>query len=188
MKAKDTLDIDILGPDNVDVKEIKIRPYNLDDAYALYEAAKESGADIYQWMPWCHPGYRLAEAEDWLSLQMKNQATGIEYEFAILNQTDFFLGGCGLNEIDWDKKTANLGYWVRSSATGQGVAVRAVGLLADWAFDCTELTHLEIKCAVDNIRSQRVAEKAGAAREGIRPACIEFHAKKHDAVIYSIRK
>jgi len=52
----------------------------------------------------------------------------------------------------------------------------------------TDLIRLEIKCAVDNIRSQRVAEKAGVAREGIRESCLELHGKKHDAEVFSLQK
>ena len=36
------------------------------------------------------------------------------------------LGSCGLNRLDRPNGTANLGYWVRASASGQGVATGAV--------------------------------------------------------------
>jgi len=47
---------------------------------------------------------------------------------------------------------------------------------------------LEIKCAVENMRSQRVAEKAGAVREGVRESCLDIHGKKHDAVVFLIER
>ena len=168
--------------------DIQIRPYELDDAPALYEAAKESCSDVYQWLPWCHPDYRIEESEEWLAGQVQKRREGTEFEFAILDTEGNYLGGCGLNDIDRRQRTANLGYWVRSSAMGRGIAVRAVGLLSCWGFENTDLVRLEIKCALENVRSQRVAEKAGATREEIRKACLEIHGRKHDAVVFSIQK
>ena len=81
---------------------------------------------------------------------------------------------------------ANLGYWVRSSAAGRGVAPAAVRLLADWAFRETDLLRLEIVAAVGNRRSQRVAEKAGAIREGVLRDRLLLHGQPHDVVIYAI--
>jgi RimJ/RimL family protein N-acetyltransferase len=170
------------------MRDIRIRLYRLDDAPALYGAARESVSDVYKWLPWCHPEYKIEEAREWLASQVQKQQEKIEFEFAILDIDGTFLGGCGLNQINWDKKTANLGYWVRSSAMGQGVAVKAFELLSTWGFEYTDLIRFEIKCAVENVRSQRVAEKAGAISEGIRPSCLEIHGKKHDAVIYALHR
>lgn len=168
--------------------DIKIRPYELADAPALFEAAKESCSDVYPWLPWCHPEYQIDEAQEWLADQVRKRREGTEFEFAILDREDNYLGGCGLNDIDGKRECANLGYWVRSSAMGHGIAVRAVELLSKWGFENTDLIRLEIRCAVANVRSQRVAEKAGATREEIRKACLDIHGKKHDAVVFSIQK
>ena len=173
---------------NLAMNEIHIRSYELRDALSLFEAAKESSPEVYKWLPWCHPEYRLQESEDWIAQQVRNRQEGTDFEFAILDNEGAYLGGCGLNQIDWKHKTANLGYWVRSSAMGQGIAARAVKLLSKWGFENTDLTRLEIKCAVGNVRSQRVAEKAGAVREGIRQSCLETHGKKHNAVVFYIER
>ena len=167
---------------------IQIRPYKPEDAPALYEAARESILDVYRWLPWCHPAYNINESKAWLAKQTQKRQEGTQFAFAILDGAGNYLGGCGLNQIDRKQKIANLGYWVRSSAMGQGVAVKAVKLLARWGFENTDLIRFEIKCAVENMRSQRVAEKAGAIREGIRKSCLEIHGKKHDAVVFMVEK
>jgi len=168
--------------------KMHIRPYKLDDAAALYEAAKESILDVYQWLPWSHPDYKIEESKGWLAEQVEKRQEGTEFSFAILDGADAYLGGCGLNQVDRKQKVANLGYWVRSSAMGQGVAVKAVKLLSKWGFENTDLIRFEIKCALENVRSQRVAEKAGAVRGGIRNSCLEIHGKKHDAVVFAVER
>jgi ribosomal-protein-serine acetyltransferase len=81
---------------------------------------------------------------------------------------------------------ANLGYWVRSSETGCGIATWAAQRLAAWAFANTDVTRLEIVAAVGNTASQAVATKAGALREGVLRARLLIHGRLHDAVLFSL--
>jgi ribosomal-protein-serine acetyltransferase len=166
--------------------EISIRPYRTSDAPALYEAARESVAVVGEWLPWCHDGYQPAEAEDWLARQVVARERGEEYEFAIVGARGRYLGGVGVNAIRIDHAFANLGYWVRASAMGRGIAPVAVRLAARWAFEHTALTRLEIVVATANVRSQRVAEKAGAQREGVLRERLVLRGVAQDAVMYSL--
>jgi RimJ/RimL family protein N-acetyltransferase len=168
------------------MSEIEIRFYEERDASALYEAARESIGEVHPWLPWCHPDYTLQEAEEWIATHAEGRASGTHYQFAIVEREERFLGGCGLSEVNTVHRLANLGYWVRSSATGRGVAPAAVRALVDWAFRETEIIRLEIVAAVDNRRSQRVALKAGALREGVLRDRLVLHGRAHDAVMHSI--
>src|SRR5207247_8079258 len=118
------------------------------------------------WMPWCHPDYSIEESRYWLEAQVPAFQQGTSFEFAVVSADGRYLGGCGLNQIDRANSRANLGYWVRSSATGRGVATAAVERVRKWGFDQTTLVRLEVVIAIGNIASHRVAEKAGALREG----------------------
>jgi ribosomal-protein-serine acetyltransferase len=164
----------------------RIRPYVLADAPALFEAARESIPAMFPWMPWCHPGYTVDEAERWLAGQVDRHAAGTEYQFAVLSSEGHYLGGCGLNGLNLEHRFANLGYWIRSSATGLGFGPQAVRLVSAWAFAHTTLERLEILVACDNQRSRRVAEKAGAVFEGVLRARIFLHGRHHDARLYSL--
>jgi len=168
------------------VSPVRIRPYRADDAPRLYEAARESVDDVFPWLAWCHPQYTLDEAAAWARSREDLARQGLEYHFVIVGEGDRFLGGCGINQINRVHRFGNLGYWVRTSAAGHGVAGSAVALCANFAFRNTDLLRLEILCAVGNRRSQRVAEKAGAAREGVLRDRLLLHGKPHDAVMYSI--
>jgi RimJ/RimL family protein N-acetyltransferase len=167
-------------------EDVAIRPYRADDAAALFEAARESHADVFPWLEWCHAGYTLLEAEQWSATRAQLFRDGIEYNFVAVDAAGRFLGGCGLNQINPLHRFANLGYWVRSSAAGTGIAPAAVARLAAFAFASTELQRLEIVCALGNLRSQRAAEKSGALREGTLRRRLSVHGRWHDAVMYSI--
>jgi RimJ/RimL family protein N-acetyltransferase len=168
------------------VAACRIRAYQPDDARALWEAASESVAEVFPWLAWCHARYSMNEAVEWIRSRSQLAAEGHEYTFAIVGDDGRFLGGCGINQINRIHKFGNLGYWVRSSATGRGVAREAVRQVADFTFQNTDLVRLEIVCAVGNERSQRVAVRAGAVREGLLRRRLVLHGQPVDAVMYSL--
>jgi RimJ/RimL family protein N-acetyltransferase len=138
-----------------------LREYQPTDVASLYEAVIESKEDLAKWLPWCQPNYGIEDSRSWVESRALAFSSGTEYAFAIARPDGRFLGGCGLNQIDPNHRRANLGYWVRSSETGKGIATEAVRLLADWAFRKTDLIRLEIVAAAGNVPSQRVAERRG---------------------------
>jgi RimJ/RimL family protein N-acetyltransferase len=136
-------------------------------------------------MAWCHERYSVAEAREWVAVQEDLAKQSVAYEFAIFDEGGF-LGGCGINQINKANRFANLGYWVRTSAMGRGVAPAAVHLVTEYAFRETDLIRLEIVCAARNTRSQRVAEKVGALREGVLRNRLLLPTGPSDAVMYSL--
>jgi ribosomal-protein-serine acetyltransferase len=163
-----------------------LRSYRPGDARALWEADRESVAEVGRWLSWCHPEYSLAEASEWIASRAGLAAEGLGYAFAVVDADDGLLGGCGINQINRIHRFGNLGYWVRTTAAGRGVATEAVRQVAAFAFRETDLLRLEIVCAVGNTRSQRVAERAGAAREGVLRRRLLVRGEAVDAVMYSL--
>jgi len=166
--------------------DVTIRRLGDSDAAALYEAVEESKSEIGQWMDWCRSDYSLEDAREWIESSQKAFEDRTRYGFGIFESQNRYLGQVGLSHIHDQAKNASLGYWVRSSATGHGVAPAAVKLLAEWAFCDTDLQRLEIVVAVENVRSQRVAEKVGATREGVLKSKLRVFDRYFDAVMYSI--
>jgi len=108
------------------------------------------------------------------------------YDFAIIDANGTYAGGCGINHINRIDRFANLGYWVRSSLAGRGIAPAALLQLLSWTFANTTLNRVEIVAAVDNVRSQRVAEKVGAHRDAVLRKRVMVRGLPSDAVLYSV--
>lgn len=170
-------------------EDVLLRPYRGDDINALFAAARESIDEVGRWLPWCHPDYTRDESVAWIESRPLAWRDGVEYSFAIIDRTSGqFMGGCGLNQFDYDRQRCNLGYWVRTSATRNGYGTAAARLLARWGAEELQLERMEIIAAVGNIASQRVALKAGAMREGIARSRIRIRGVQHNAVVFSIVK
>jgi ribosomal-protein-serine acetyltransferase len=166
---------------------ILIRTLREEDVSALFEAARESIAEVSPWLPWCHENYSIEETREFIASRELASEGGEWYSFGIFEKDGGrFLGGVGINFINRVHQMANLGYWVRTSAAGRGVATSATRAVARFGFEQLGLQRIEIVAAVDNIPSQRVAEKAGAVREGVLRKRLLIRGKPQDAVMFSL--
>jgi len=167
-------------------QHVGIRPYEDTDASEMCVAVRESVSEVSTWMPWCHSEYSLADAAAWVRATRDGHADGSMYDFAIIDASGIYAGGCGVNHINRLDRFANLGYWVRTSLAGRGIAPAAVLQLISWTFANTVLNRLEIVAAVSNVRSQRVAEKVGAHRDAVLKKRVIVGGLPSDAVLYSV--
>jgi ribosomal-protein-serine acetyltransferase len=166
---------------------VTIQRYDPVDVPQLCEAARESSAEVSLWLPWCHSHYSMEESLEWILRSGKQWEEKREFHFGIFDsQSKAFVGGVGLNELKPEHRSANLGYWVRSSWTCRGVATAAAGLAAQFGFEELSLDRIEILAALGNSRSQRVAQKLGALREGTLRNRLVIHGQAHDAAVFSL--
>lgn len=165
---------------------VSIRPPRAGDEDAVFAAIEESRAELAPFMPWCVPQYSVDDARTWIDAVVAGHRERTSAEFVITTEDGTVLGACGLNMFDVQNHRANLGYWVRTSACGRGVATEAVSLLVEWARANTDFVRVEIVASVRNAASLRVAEKSGARREGTLRARFLLPDGFHDGVMFSI--
>jgi RimJ/RimL family protein N-acetyltransferase len=113
-------------------------------------------------MPWANP---VQSAEDYEILARRMMARRIlreEFMLLVFRKSDGLLAGsCGMHHIDWDVPRFEIGYWLRTSLTGQGYVTEAVNGLTTFCRDVLHAKRLEIRCDTRNTRSAAVAERAG---------------------------
>ena len=161
-----------------------LQKYTIEDVLELFEAISVSIERVYPWLPWCHPNYTIAETEAWLKTKPQRWNEGKEFGFSIRDRQGKIVGGCGIG-IGSQSWYGNLGYWLRTGFTGKGYATAATKLLAEFGIRDLRLKRIEIVASVENCSSQKVAERAGAYKEGISRNRLLIHDKFHDAIIYS---
>jgi RimJ/RimL family protein N-acetyltransferase len=168
------------------METVTLRLLTDSDADVLYAAVRESYDEVSPWMVWCRADYSLETAATWIRSTANGRETGTSYEFGVFDAHGAFAGVCGINHINTVDRFANLGYWCRTSLSHQGITPEAVRAVAAWTFANTDLNRLEIVVAVGNYRSQRVAEKVGAHREGVLRKRMMVGGLPSHAVMFSI--
>ena len=166
---------------------VTIRRSTPDDAERVCDAVRSSAHELCIWMPWAHPGYSLDDTKTWLELCRDSWEKGLQYSFIAVDvATGDVLGDCSIGQINRMFDFANLGYWVRTSAVGQGLGAAMARRVARFGVEEIKLNRLEIITALGNKASQRVAEKAGATREGVLRNRLILHENVIDAAIFSL--
>jgi RimJ/RimL family protein N-acetyltransferase len=166
---------------------VVLRPHRMIDAPALAEAVRESVDTVGRWQDWCHAGYGDADAAAWIGICRQHWLTGEGNEFLVFDaQSDRLLGGMGVNHLNYEHRFANLGYWVRQSAQGKGIATRAGALAARFALEVMQVSRLEIVAAHDNQPSRRTAERIGGVFEGILRNRLVLKGMAVDAAMYAL--
>ena len=166
-------------------EELLLRPFRIHDSAGLYCAVKESLRDLRPWMSWATESYNELTAREYITIARARWEEGTFYGFAITRE-DEILGACTLSSIHPIYHFCNLGYWVRTSYHGQGIAGRAAKLVARFGFENLGLIRVEIVIAVRNQASIRVAEKIGAHDEGILLNRMVIGKSIYDAHMYSL--
>lgn len=166
---------------------ITLRPFEFGEAAALHAAVRESLPELSPWMSWANEEYSADTANNFITITRANWANGTMYAFAIADATNNeIIGGCSLSHFHPVYHFCNLGYWVRASQHGKGIAGRAAKLAAQFAFEKVRLIRAEIVIAVGNKQSKRAAEKMGAHYEGILLNRMVVRREIYDAYMYSL--
>jgi RimJ/RimL family protein N-acetyltransferase len=147
---------------------ITLRPFEFGDEKELNYAIHESLPELEPWMSWANERYTIETARNFVTVTRTHWSNGAMYAFAITDAvTGELVGGCSLSHIHPVYHFCNLGYWVRTSRHGEGIAGAAAKLAARFGFERAGLIRAEIVIAEGNQPSRRVAEKIGAHYEGI---------------------
>ncbi|MBN8479052.1 MAG: GNAT family N-acetyltransferase [Burkholderiales bacterium] len=164
---------------------IGIRRFAPSDLSAFYAAIDESRGELGRWMPWMHDGYTIADTADWIARREDEWNAGVDFSVLVVDAAGGVLGASGFNQINREHRIANLGYWVRTSATRRGVASAAARLTAAWGFRTLGIGRAEIVALRDNTASCRAAQKSGARFEGHARNRLLLHGRWHDAAVYA---
>ncbi len=159
-------------PERIDTERLILRCPRRGDGAAVNAAVIASLEELSPWMPWAGAVPTLEESEahcrrqqgrfilreDLVMLIFERDASGGEGEF---------VGGAGLHRIDWTLRRFEIGYWRKTGHAGRGIVTEAVTALARMAFDDLDARRVEIRMDDNNVRSQKVAERAGFTLEAL---------------------
>ena len=129
--------------------------------------------------------YPYSEADGLAFLELC-KANGPGYNYAIFNEENIFVGGCGIiPKKDIYRLTAEVGYWIGQPYWGRGYATAAAKQLADIAFNDLKLVRIYAEVFACNPASMRVLEKAGFTLDAILKKNMIKEGKIMDSYLYS---
>jgi RimJ/RimL family protein N-acetyltransferase len=100
-------------------------------------------------------------------------------------KTARILGGANLRSFDPLRDVVEVGYWLFVDARGRGIATRSVRALVDNAF-AGGIVRAEAHVRVGNDASERVLERLGFQREGVKRRLLRHGGERVDATLFAL--
>jgi RimJ/RimL family protein N-acetyltransferase len=147
-------------PRRINVDDLVIRSLEVSDAGQVVEAVSESLPELSQWMPWAQFEPQSVTQREELIKQW-NKDWKEKKDFPVGMFRDDQLVGCSGLHLRHGVGQLEIGYWVRTSCVGQGIATRTAGALTDVALALPEVHEVFIAHDVANIRSQFIPKRLG---------------------------
>ena len=159
-------------PERIETERLILRCPRRGDGAAVNAAVIASLAELSPWMPWAGAAPTLEESEAHCRRQqgrfiLREDLVMFIFERDGSGGEGGFVGGAGLHRIDWTLRRFEIGYWRKTGHGGRGLVTEAVTALARMAFDALAARRVEIRTDDANVRSQRVAERAGFTLEAV---------------------
>lgn len=107
--------------------------------------------------------------------------------FAIIEKTtETHVGNISLQHIDWISRNAEIAWILGNAHSGKGYGTDAGRLVIQYAFERLNLVRVYCGTSAENIPMQKVAEKLGMQKEGLRRKAMYKWGKYVDMVEYGI--
>lgn len=157
-----------------------IGPQHIAAGAALIDRSR---AELIPWMPWAGASDEVAYREFVTRVEAARQDGSRTGGAAYALLVDGAFAGC----IDFHdeipaERSAQIGYWLGTPYWGRGWMTKSVMALVALGFAKLGLHRIEILANAENVRSRRVAERAGFALATIRRRW--FDGRERDEAVY----
>jgi RimJ/RimL family protein N-acetyltransferase len=132
------------------------------------EAVDSSLDHLRPWMPWAHEAPVPVEQTVELLRSFRGAFDlGQDFIYGIFSADESELvGGTGLHPRV-GQGALEIGYWLRASRAGQGLATESTAAITRVGFEVAEAARIEIRVDPENTASLAIPRKLGFVEEGI---------------------
>jgi len=159
------------------------------DAPLLKDAVDSSLEHLRAWMPWAHDEPKTVEQKaELLRVFRGNFDLGQDFVYGIFSADESqALGGTGLHTRVGDG-AFEIGYWVRASHAGRGIATIAAAALTKVGIELGDADRIEIHVDPGNEVSSRIPRRLGYREEGTLRRRLPAAAgePRRDALVFSL--
>lgn len=175
-------------PDRIGTDRLVLRRFTRRDVDDVAEAVLSSLPELEAYLPWAHRGYGREDAAAYVrdSIQSWKERKAFDFSIRLRNDPDTHLGNISVWHVSRLARTGEIGYWIRTDRTTNGIATEATQALMRVGFDVLNMHKIVLRIAVGNRASERVAEKLGFVREGVLREELLIRGIWTDHTLYSI--
>jgi ribosomal-protein-serine acetyltransferase len=165
--------------------KLELRPFKSEDAAELFALTEKNREYLRQWLPWLDRTRTEKDSAEFIVFTASEANKGVGFTFGLFKNA-VLVGVASFQNINKTNRAANIGYWISRDQAGQGFARAMTKAMIQHAFQSMNLNRIEIRCAAENVASQKVAEACGLSYEGYARSCEWLYDHFVDHKTYSI--
>ena len=171
-------------PESINAKRIVLLKRSHKHDEQMWQAIDESRDFIREYLFWVDGQKCFDDVVKSTDMFIEEWETDKEWAYDIFTVDDFRLIGCiGPHDIQFLNQSAELGYWLRKSATHKGYMTEAVLALEAKLFEAG-MHRITICCDINNTDSSNVAKRAGYKLESVAKEATYHYTGLHDKETY----
>ena len=141
-----------------------LQDHHADELFALTERNRKY---LRRWLPWLDATTRTEHTRDFIRHSLKGFSEAGTVSCGIWHHGTL-CGVVGYNAVDWESKTAFIGYWLAEEHQGKGIISDSCRTLIRHAFEEYRMERIVIHVAEGNVKSQAIAARLGFIPKGIK--------------------
>jgi ribosomal-protein-serine acetyltransferase len=154
------------------------------DAEELHQLVEANRAHIAAWLPW-GAEQEFADTLEFIQGTRAHLERNDGFQVAIVIDGRI-AGVIGYTGVNWEERSAGIGYWLAVEHQGHGTMTAAATALTNHALTAWKLRRVTIRVATENARSRAIPERLGYHEKTIQPKAQRVGSRDLDLVVYTI--
>ena len=147
-------------------KDLFLKELELGDVEHIFKTIDSQRGYLGEWLPFVEFTKSVKDSLDYVNSVVTMPEECKEWQFAIFCGDDF-AGLAGFKGTDRINRKSEIGYWLKEEFQNRGIMTEAVHALIKFGFSELGLNRIQIKCAPDNIKSNKIPQRLGFTLEGV---------------------
>lgn len=145
-----------------------IRPFRRRDVSPMHDAIHASLPELVQWLPWAI-GYDRSVSQRFVRESASAWNDGRAFDFAIRlhEEPDLHVGNVSVWPTSAPNRTGEIGYWIRTDLTGEGIGTEATARAMQIGFEELNYHKIILRIAAGNEPSDKIAKRLGFNYDGM---------------------
>ena len=144
---------------------LELRQLEGGEAALLFALTEKNRPYLRRWLPWLDDTGDEEDSRAFIESGHERYANRESIELGVWHR-GALIGMVAFNQFAWGPRSGELGYWLDAEAQGAGLMTRTCRAMTAHGFTELDLNRVEIRCAVDNLKSRAIPERLGFRREG----------------------
>ena len=159
-----------------------VSPYSVE---AVFKLVEENRKYLSQYLTWVEKTISSAQVLENTKRALISFLEKKSIDYLVITNEEI-IGRISIWLIDEGTSTYEIGYWIIESKTNLGIISSCVREVIDIGIEYLNAEKYEIACIVENIGSNRVAQKNGFKLEGIKRNAIKVNNKVYNMNQYGL--